>query len=149
MEQVGLVVEIVEDRAIVAVQRHDVCAKCGACGIAVSGRGENHLEALNRANAAVGQKVKIISDTSHVLKASFMVYIIPLLALLLGLYVGQLLDGSLGVFARLDIILGIVFLLASYLFVRGYDRKLAGRQTYATVIEILPDDYEGPIDENC
>ena len=76
MEQVGLVVEIVEDRAIVAVQRHDVCAKCGACGIAVSGRGENHLEALNRANAAVGQKVK--SWWYPCAESFFMVYIIPL-----------------------------------------------------------------------
>ncbi|NLM51621.1 MAG: SoxR reducing system RseC family protein [Firmicutes bacterium] len=149
MEQVGLVVDIVEDKAIVAVQRHDVCAKCGACGIAISGRGENHLEALNKVNATVGQKVKIVSDTSHVLRASFMVYIVPLLALLLGLFVGQQLEGSFGVFVRLDLVLGIVFLLAAFLLVRRYDRKLAGRQTYATVVEILPDDYEGPADERC
>lgn len=149
MEQVGLVVDIVEDKAIVAVQRHDVCAKCGGCGIAISGRGENRLEALNKANAAIGQRVKIVSDTSHVLKASFMVYIVPLLSLLLGLFLGELLEGFLAGPARLDIIMGVVFLLASFLLVRAYDRKLAGRQAYATVVEILPDDFEVPADERC
>ena len=35
----------------------------------------------------------ISSDTAQVLKASFMVYMVPLLFLLAGLYIGQQLDG--------------------------------------------------------
>ncbi|MCR3922336.1 MAG: SoxR reducing system RseC family protein [Firmicutes bacterium] len=149
MEQVGLVVEVNEDKAIVAIQRHDVCAKCGGCGVAVSGAGEVQLEALNKVNAVVGQTVKVASDTAHVLKASFMVYIVPMLALLAGLYLGQQLDGSFGDIARMDIILGIVFLLVSYLLVRSYDRKVASRQIAAAVIEILPEPFSGPEDEKC
>jgi sigma-E factor negative regulatory protein RseC len=150
MEQVGLVVEVKDDKAVVAVQRHDVCAKCGGCGAAVSGSGETHLEALNKVNAAVGQTVMISSDTAQVLKASFMVYMVPLLFLLAGLYIGQQLDGILGYVARLDIILGITLLLISYLLVRIYDRKLSRRRILATVIEILHDEpYTGPEDEKC
>lgn len=148
MEQVGLVVEVKDDKAIVAVQRHDVCTKCGGCGVAVSGRGETHLEALNKVNANLGQTVKIYSDTSHILTASFMVYIVPLLALLLGLFIGQQLDGTAGGF-RFDILLGAAFLLLSYLLVRGYDRKVASRQLEVSVIEILPEPYTGPEDEQC
>lgn len=148
MEQVGLVVEVKDDKAIVAIRRHEVCAKCGGCGVAVSGKGEIHLEALNQANAAVGQTVRVVSDTAHVLKASFMVYMVPLLALLIGLYAGQQLGPAAG-FPRLDIILGAVFLLASYLLIRKYDRKVASRQAIAAVVEILPGPYDGPGDEKC
>ncbi|MGI6659922.1 MAG: SoxR reducing system RseC family protein [Dethiobacteraceae bacterium] len=147
MEQVGLVVEVKEDKAVVAVKRHDVCSKCGGCGVAASGRGETQLEALNKVNATVGQTVKIYSDTSHILKASFMVYIVPLLALLAGLFIGQQLEGSAGL--RLDVLLGAVFLLISYFLVRSYDRKVAGRQLAAAVVEILPAACEGPTDEKC
>ena len=149
MEQVGLVVDIKENKAIIAVRRHDVCGKCGGCGVAVSGSGENHLEAINQVNAVIGQTVRVASDTADVLKASFMVYMVPMIALLVGIYVGQLLDGTFSIFARFDVILGIVFLLGSYFLVRGYDRKVSRRQVAATVIEILPEPFNGPTDEKC
>ncbi|HHX75027.1 MAG TPA: SoxR reducing system RseC family protein [Firmicutes bacterium] len=148
MEQVGLVVEVKDDKAIVAIRRHDVCAKCGGCGVAVSGKGETHLEALNQANAAVGQTVRVVSDTAQVLKASFMVYIVPMLALLIGLYAGQQLGPSAGI-PRLDIVLGVVFLFVSYLLIRKYDRKVASQRATSAVVEILPGPYDGPADEKC
>ena len=148
MEQIGLVVEVKDDMAIVAVQRHDVCAKCGACGVAVSGRGETQLKALNKVNATVGQTVKVTSDTAYVLKASFVVYLLPILALLLGIYVGQQVEGNFAAL-RMDIILGFAFLLASYLLVRSYDRKAAQQKVLATVVEIIPESYSGPEDEKC
>lgn len=147
MEQIGQVIDIKDDKAIVMVRRHDVCGKCGGCGAAISGSGENYIEAVNLANAAVGHTVKVVSDTAHVLKASFVVYIVPILALLIGIYVGQLLDGAFGIFARFDILFGILFLIGSYVLVRGYDRKVADGQTMASVIAIVEDD--GPVDEKC
>lgn len=150
MEQVGQVVDVKNDIAVVMVRRHDVCSKCGGCGVAVSGRGDNYVEAINVVNAAVGQTVKVVTDTAHVLKASFVVYMIPILALLVGIYVGQLLDGTFGVFARFDIILGVVFLLSSYLIVRGYDKRMAsdGRAS-ASVVEVIEEPFEGPKDARC
>ena len=135
MEQVGLVVEVKEDKAVVAVKRHDVCSKCGGCGVAASGRGETQLEALNKVNATVGQTVKIYSDTSHILKASFMVYIVPLLALLAGLFIGQQLEGSAGL--RRDVLLGAGFLLIAYFRVRVMI-AVADRQLAAAVVETHP-----------
>jgi sigma-E factor negative regulatory protein RseC len=150
MEQVGQIVDVKENIAVVLVRRHDVCSKCGGCGVAVSGSGENYVEAQNVINAAVGQTVKVVTDTAHVLKASFVVYMVPMLALLVGIYVGQLLDGAFGILARFDIIMGIAFLVGSYVIVRGYDKKMAsdGRIS-ASVIEVLPDSFDGPKDERC
>ncbi|EEG77707.1 SoxR reducing system RseC family protein [Dethiobacter alkaliphilus] len=149
MEQVGTVVDVKDDIAIVAVRRHETCSKCGGCGVAVSGRGDNYIEAQNVVNAVVGQTVKVATDTSNVLKASFVVYIVPMLFLLLGIWLGQVIDGEFGVMARFDIVLGIIFLVGSYLVVRGYDKKMAAGEKPASVIEIIEEPDAGPKDEQC
>lgn len=149
MEQVGQVVDIKDDIAVVMVRRHDVCGKCGGCGVAISGPGNNYIEAQNVVNAAIGQTVKVATDTAYVLKASFMVYIVPMLALILGIWLGQMLEGTDGVFARFDIILGFFFLVGSYFIVRRYDRKVAAGQANASVIEIVEEPFVGPKDEKC
>jgi sigma-E factor negative regulatory protein RseC len=149
MEQVGQVVDIKDDIAVILVRRHEVCGKCGGCGAAISGSGNNYLEAINTANAAIGHTVKVSMDSSHVLKASFVVYIVPMIALLLGIYLGQLLDGTFGILARFDILLGVVFLIGSYLIVRGYDKKMADGKVGASVVRIIDEPYDGPMDEKC
>ncbi|MBS3900379.1 MAG: SoxR reducing system RseC family protein [Dethiobacter sp.] len=148
MEQIGQVVKVNEGTALVLVRRHQVCGKCGGCGIAISGAGENQLEALNQVGAVVGDRVKVVSDTAHVLRASFVAYILPMLALLAGVYAGQVLDQTFALFARLDILLGILFFCASYFLVRAYDKKIAAGQIKASIVAIVPDD-ELPEDEKC
>lgn len=143
MEQVGQVVEIIGDKAKIKVKRHDACSKCGGCGVALSGKGENYLQALNTANAEVGQTVKVASDTGEVLKASFVVYVVPILSLLAGLWFGQTLGGDWA-----SLILGIIFLLLSYLAVRAYDRKMAGGRIQSVVVEVL-EEPAVPEDEKC
>jgi len=143
MEQTGQIVEVIGDKAKVLVRRHDVCSKCGGCGISLSGKGENYLEALNTVNAAVGQTVRVATDTGQVLKASFVVYVVPILALLAGLGLGQLLaDEPTG------LIVGIVFLLLSYLVVRAYDRKVARGRVQSAVVAVL-EEPAVPVDEKC
>ena len=149
MEQVGSVVDIKEDIAVVAVRRHATCGKCGGCGVAISGGGDNYIEAQNVVNAVVGQTVKVATDTSNVLKASFVVYIVPMLFLLVGIWLGQVIDGEFGVFARFDIIMGIIFFVGSFLVVRGYDKKMAAGDKAASVIEIVEEPDAGPKDEQC
>lgn len=150
MEQNGRVVDIKGDIAVVMVRRHDVCGKCGGCGAALAGSGENYVEAKNPLNAAVGHKVKISIDTAHVLKAAFVVYIVPVFALLLGIWAGQRLDDLYGIPVRLDIILGVLLLASSYLIVRGYDKKVGAGKVSASVVKIIDgSDDDAPADEKC
>ncbi|MBS4031205.1 MAG: SoxR reducing system RseC family protein [Clostridiales bacterium] len=149
MEQVGQVIEVNGDFARVIVRRHDTCSKCGGCGVAIAGPGDNYVDAQNVVNAVVGQTVKVTSDTSHVLKSSFVVYMMPILALLAGIYAGQELSSALGLFVRLDIVLGLVLFFASYLFVRGYDKKIAGGNSKVTVTAIVEEEDVLPKDARC
>ncbi|MBT9142237.1 MAG: hypothetical protein DDT29_00631 [Dehalococcoidia bacterium] len=148
MEQIGQVVKVNEVTAWVMVRRHQVCGKCGGCGVAISGSGENKLEALNQVGAVVGDRVKVVSDTAHVLRASFVAYILPMFALLVGVYAGQVLDQTFMLFARMDILLGILFFSASYFLVRAYDKKMAASQIRASIVAVVTDD-EPPVDEKC
>ncbi|MBS3982847.1 MAG: hypothetical protein KGZ41_03520, partial [Dethiobacter sp.] len=61
---------------------------------------------------------------------------------------GQVLDQTFALFARLDILLGILFFCASYFLVRAYDKKIAAGQIKASIVAIVPDD-ELPEDEKC
>jgi sigma-E factor negative regulatory protein RseC len=152
MEQVGQVVALDGDLATVVVRRHDVCGKCGGCGAMLSGGGENYVKARNMAGAHVGQSVKVVTDTGKVLKASFVAYIIPILALLAGIWLGQQFGAALGLFAREELVglaFGIAFLLLSYLAVRGYDRRVAGEGPRVAVVKILEENVEVPEDEQC
>jgi sigma-E factor negative regulatory protein RseC len=153
MEQIGQVVGIDGDIAMVMVRRHDVCGKCGGCGAAISGGGENYIEAQNIVNAEVGHTVKVTSDTGQVLKASFVVYIVPILALLVGILLGTEIGAVLGLLAREELVglfFGVIFLLASYFLVRGYDRRMSAARMKISVVEIIEESAgEPPLDEKC
>jgi sigma-E factor negative regulatory protein RseC len=152
MEQFGEVVSVDGDAAKVRVRRQDVCSKCGGCGVAVSGPGDNFIDARNVVNAVVGQTVKVTSDTGQVLKASFVVYIVPIVALLIGILLGQQIGRVLGLFAREELVglfVGIIFLLLSYMVVRGYDRSMTIERMKATVVEIVEEPIDMPKDEKC
>jgi positive regulator of sigma E activity len=85
----------------------------------------------------------VASDTGQVLKASFVVYIVPVLSLLAGIALGQQLGGELA-----GLILGLVFLLLSYLAVRAYDRKVARGRVQSEVVAVL-EEPAVPADEKC
>ena len=69
--------------AEVLVARGTSCGEhCGSCGVCKY-VGEIHTYAKNKIHAVPGDKVVIESKTSEVLGAAFMIYIIPMIAMLL------------------------------------------------------------------
>jgi len=69
--------------AEVLVARGTSCGEhCGSCSVCKY-VGEIHTYARNKIHAVAGDKVVIESKTSEVLGAAFMIYIIPMIAMLL------------------------------------------------------------------
>ena len=86
MNQQGYIVEIVDSvTAKLKLKRHFACASCGKCATTSE---EKYIivEADNTIGAKVGDRVEVNMETVNVLKAAFIAYTIPLLALLLGIY---------------------------------------------------------------
>lgn len=87
MQEIAEVVEVEDSRAKVEFARSAACKKCGICYLAESGK--MTLEVSNLAGAKPGDKVIVELASPALLKASFVVYIIPIIFLIGGYVVGS------------------------------------------------------------
>ena len=140
IEEEGVVAEIDGNIAKVAVMKKSACEQCSAAGVCHPGDQE-YLEAANPLGAVKGQKVKVVIAPQMYLKASIILYGIPMVALIAGaivakkiavLYVGEE-HSDLWAF-----IAGMACTFISFLFIRSYNKKVEKTQKYKPVIvEIL------------
>lgn len=121
MREVGEVIRVEGDRAIVRIQRSSACRHCGACGLgAISD--EMLLTLPNSLNAKPGDMVELSIESVHLLKASAITYLIPLAALILGVIVGYVLGGYLAVDRQLaGAVLGLAFTGLAFMLIRTLD----------------------------
>jgi len=88
MEETGIIKSIDGMTAkVVVARRSSCCENCekDACDIPEDGV---ETEAINAAGARVGQRVKIVMSTLTYFKGTFLVYIIPIVALITGAILG-------------------------------------------------------------
>lgn len=138
----GIVIKIESTTtAWVKTSKTDACKACSARSSchSIGGGKEMEVEAINHAGAQVGQKVVLSFDTSPLLKATFLLYVFPILTMIAGAFVGQQLapnfnfDPSL-----LSAIFGFLFFGLTILFVRSKGNKLAKQDEYRPkIIRIL------------
>ena len=146
MEQFGLVINTTNDTAIVNLQRHLTCESCGKCGI-LSGSGKRDItvEALNPIQAQSGQRVILETDDRQILFISFMLYLVPVAALLSGIFLG------LAAAARLNLTMnhelfavctGLVMMAMVFTLIRLWDRSVKNNPKYKPVITGLINNEE-------
>ncbi|AEE96135.1 MAG: sigma-E factor negative regulatory protein RseC [Clostridiales bacterium] len=95
VEETGVVLELNGTQAKIGIQRSDACDKCGACRFADRNQ-QMILTVDNTINAKVGDEVQIELGSGRLLSATFIIYVIPLIALLAGVALGYWLAGALG-----------------------------------------------------
>ena len=89
------------------------------------------VEAINHAGAQVGQTVVLSFDTSPLLKATFLLYVFPIIAMIVGAFVGQKLALNFNVDASfLSAIFGFLFFGITMLLVRSKGNRLGQRDEY-------------------
>ena len=129
MEQIVRVKSITADgRAEVLHIRESACSgdchKCSGCGAA---KEAIVLVADNPIGAAVGDFVKISSDSASVLKGAAVLYMMPLVLFFLGYALGAVAWGKGALAGCLAFVLGIALVVA-------YDRLVAAKnQTVYTI----------------
>lgn len=92
IEQTGTVIALKNEGRIAAVQcrEQSACAGCPSTQLCRGGQpGEKTLEVINEAGAKIHDQVRIVTSTGHFLKASFVLYIVPVIGLLAGAIFGQ------------------------------------------------------------
>jgi sigma-E factor negative regulatory protein RseC len=140
IEEEGVVAEIEDDIARVAILTKSACEKCAASGVCHPGDQE-YLEAANPLGAKKGQKVKVVLAPQVYLKASIILYGIPMAALIAGAIIGKNISIRYVGEQNSDLwafIAGVVCMLFSFIFIRSYNKKVEKTQKYKPVIvEIL------------
>lgn len=139
MKECGLVIEVIGSNAVVNIKRKSACGHCKSCEMGRSDAKEINVVAKNEVGAEVNDNVNIIMDTPDVLKAAIIVYMIPLVALGIGVGVGSLIAKSINMEADIvGILMGFLFMAVSYIYVRKQDKKLAETKKYEPIItEVL------------
>jgi sigma-E factor negative regulatory protein RseC len=140
IEEEGIVAEIEGDITKVAIIKKSACEQCAASGVCHPGDQE-YLEASNPLGAKKGQKVKVVLAPQIYLKASIILYGLPMAALVAGAIIAKNIAVRYFGEANSDLwafIVGMICMVVSFFFIRVYNNKVEKTQTYKPVIvEIL------------
>jgi sigma-E factor negative regulatory protein RseC len=142
IEEEGVVVEIVGKNAKVAILKKSACESCAAAGVCHPQDADRSLmEAANPMNAIKGQRVKVVLGPQMYLKASIILYGIPMIALVGGAIFAKNMAMQYGGQENSDLwafVAGMVCMIVSFMFIRLYNKKVESTQKYKPVIvEIL------------
>lgn len=151
IQEQAMVVALDGDHAVVVGQRQSSCGSChqeGACATFSFGGGhkEVRLRVANRIGARVGDRVLLEMSERHMLRASFLAYIVPVLALFIGGFLFRQLGLMAGVSSQsaetLGGVAGVVCLMLVFLWLKRHNRQMeaagGGRPLLKAVIEEAP-----------
>ena len=85
MAQTGTVESIRNQNVYVKVIREEACAHCKMCTTGINEGKECVIEAVNKCGAKVGDIVEIDVENNYFLRATAIMYGIPLIALMIGI----------------------------------------------------------------
>ena len=127
--------------AWVKTTRTDACESCtakGACNM-MGGGNEMEVEAVNKIGAKADDRVVIAFESSSLLKASFLIYLFPVICMVTGALLGQKLslkyDLNESLFSAGT---AFIFFAAAFLFVRIKGNRMAEKDAYRPrIVKIL------------
>jgi sigma-E factor negative regulatory protein RseC len=141
MQETGIVTGLEENGfAFVKATGGEGCGSCGCRGAcqALGGGTERKVTAVNRAGATVGDQVLLTIGSGSFLKASFVVYLLPILALVVGSVIGQKYSSQIwagGNPETVSVLTGLFCLAISFLIIRLFNTRFTQSEKYYPVIE--------------
>jgi sigma-E factor negative regulatory protein RseC len=137
----GIVIKTDSGAAWVKTVKSGNCAGCSARGSCHTMGGDDQMEvkAINEVGAKVGDRIILSIKTSSLLKASFLLYVFPILLLIVGATIGQNIAPRFDFNpSGLSAIMGFSFFFAALLIIKTTADKLAKKNEYhPKVIKIL------------
>jgi len=124
MREEARVIKIEGNLAQLEIERKSACRTCGLCSL----RGKDTMiaEADNSIGAKVGEIVRIEIPSSIILKGAILFYILPLVALILGMALGiKITKHQTG-----SLILGFSLFIFSYILIWLHGKKRKAQNIY-------------------
>ncbi len=142
LEEEGIIVDLVDGRAVVKAHRSGMCNSCSASRSCHSEDEKDMIiEVRNPVNAKVGQRVKIALSSGSVMYASIIIYLVPLISLFIGAITGKWV--AIGVNNTInqelsEVAFAIVFLIISFFIIRACNKRVEENPDFRPIItEIL------------
>jgi sigma-E factor negative regulatory protein RseC len=137
----GLVIRVDSTGTWVQTGKSAVCESCsskGACHTLGGGKAVE-VPVLNPIGAGIGDRIVLKMDSSRLLKATFLVYMFPILMLILGAGAGEWIARSAGLDSPAPpALLGFGGLVAGLLIMRVLANRLARKDEYRPrIVRIL------------
>ncbi|MDD4169098.1 MAG: SoxR reducing system RseC family protein [Desulfotomaculaceae bacterium] len=128
----GIVIALDGKIAKVKASRHNDCDNCGAC----PGDNATVMDAYNQVDAKVGQRVNVEIPEANMVKAAFIVYLLPLITTFMGFLIGLWISQKYGFPALLsEVSASIVAFVLTILYIKYVDRSM----TKTTKMPIIRD----------
>ncbi len=122
MAEQGKVFEMENDKVKVKMVRSEACKDCHACDMGKSQEMIISARALCEVN--IGDTVEVHLENKDFLKATSIMYGIPLITLIFGFFIGYYLGNNLGVSGDfIGFISGILFLAITYNWIKSKESK--------------------------
>ena len=138
MKETGVVHAISDGEVLVRLKRRAACLGCKACFVSSAGDMIIKAVATDRmhppgknfgAGVKVGDEITIEIDSASIIKAITLLYLLPAVAFLVGIFAGLKIASLLGIYTHKEIIailIGVTLLSASLFLARGYGVKKSG-----------------------
>ncbi len=129
----GVVLRTDSDAAWVKTTRSSACQGCTAKKSCHSLNGSQDMEvkALNIAGAREGDRIVLSFETRSLFKATFLIYVFPIIFLIAGAMLGQMLATALAFStSAFSVLLGFAFFFAALFIIKARADKMAQKIAY-------------------
>jgi len=121
MEEIGIVVDETDNNCVVVeIERKSACSSCGLCTLA-DDKSRMRVELRNDIGAKKGDKIIIEAKDENIFLISFVIYVIPIIFFIAGLFLGHLTFGDNYILVSLCC---IMFLFFGFFLVKVFEGKL-------------------------
>jgi sigma-E factor negative regulatory protein RseC len=129
----GVVLRTESEAAWVKTIRSSACEGCtakGSCHSMGAGQ-EMEVKALNPAGAREGDRIVLSFETRSLLKATFLIYVFPIIFLIAGAALGQMLAPLMAFNpSALSALSGFAFFFTALFIIKSRANKMAQRNAY-------------------
>ena len=129
----GVVLRTDSESAWVKTTRSSACQGCTArksCH-SLSNSQDMEVKAINIAGAREGDRIVLSFETKPLLKATFLIYVFPIIFLILGAAIGQVLASRIEVNpSAFSALLGFIFFSTALLIIKVRAKKMAAKHAY-------------------
>lgn len=152
MTKEGIITGIVDTTAWIKTTRSKSCDSCeskDSCG-EHSKTEEMTIQVENSLNASTGDRVVVGFRTAPLLKITFLLYIFPIILMMIGAGIGELVAVRLNTDVSItSMILGVLFFILSFFIIRLVNNAWATKKEYQPFMMRLMHRSEFSSNESC